>query len=106
AEDAAPLGRRPSLHLAACALALLCIPLAPRWPPATLARVLALVIAGAAAAGLAKTALTTPAWNRGLVERAMRMTLRRLLLFTSAVAILALQPAAIVPIAAAVAILC
>lgn len=106
AEDAAPLGRRPSIYLAACALALLCVPLAPRWPPATTARCLALVFAGAAAAGLVKTAWSTPAWNRGLVERAMGMTLRRLLVFTGAVAILALQPAVVAPVAAALAILC
>ncbi len=106
AEDAAPLGRRPALHLAVCAFVLLCVPLAPRWPPAGIARVLALVLTGAAAAGLARVAWRTPAWDRIAVERAMGLTLRRLLIFTAAVAILALQPVALVPVVVALGILC
>jgi 4-hydroxybenzoate polyprenyltransferase len=106
AEDAAPLGRRPSLHLGVCAVVLLCVPLAPRWPPAEIARLLAFVLTAAAAAGLARAAWSTPAWDRATVERAMGLTLRRLLIFTGAVAILALQPAIAAPAVVAIGILC
>jgi hypothetical protein len=106
AEDAAPLARRPSVHLFVCALVLLCVPLAPRWPPAGIARIVALALVGTAAAGLVRAAWKTPAWDRSGVERAMGLTLRRLLVFTAAIAILALQPIVAVPMVVATVILC
>jgi 4-hydroxybenzoate polyprenyltransferase len=106
AEDAAPLGRRPALYLSVCALVLVCVPLASRWPPASVARALALAIAASAAVGLAHAAWNTREWDRARVERAMGLTLRRLLMFTAAVAILALQPVVLAPVAVALAILC
>ncbi len=106
AEDAAPLRRRPALYLSVCALVLVCVPFVPRWPPAGLARGLALAIAAAAAVGLARAAWSTPDWDRAKVERAMGLTLRRLLVFAAAIAILAVQPIVLAPVAVALAILC
>lgn len=105
AEDAAPLGRRPSVLLSACALVLIAVPLTPRWPESGAARALAFALTGLAAIGLARTAWTTRHWSRAAIESAMGMALRRLLVFTAAVALLALRPNVVAPIAVALAVL-
>jgi 4-hydroxybenzoate polyprenyltransferase len=86
AEDGAPLGSRPSTLLllaAACLFLPLCVP--PILEPA---RIVPLVIAFAAAAGLVHAARRHRPWTRALVEREMGACLRRLLIFAAITALL------------------
>lgn len=87
-EDSAPLARRPSVLLLAIAAVLLLVPfVVPR--AAVVDRLPSIVVAWAGAYELAAIALRTKSWTRPLVERAMGACLRRLLVFTAAVALTA-----------------
>lgn len=90
-EDSGPLGRRPAILLAGAGLALTAIPLAidHAYLPARFAA-LALALAGAYA--LLRTARATRDWTRADVERSMGLALRRLLVASAVVALLALRP--------------
>lgn len=86
AEDARPLGRRPSVLLW-CAALVLFLPLAS--PPASqVERGAPLALALLCAYGLARTAALTHDWTRPKVERAMGLCLRRLLVFAAIVTLL------------------
>jgi hypothetical protein len=86
AEDAAPLGSRPSTMLVMVATCLF-LPLAV--PPVIVPeRAAALLLAIAAAWGLVHAARRTRPWTRALVEREMGACLRRLLVFAAIVALL------------------
>lgn len=91
AEDSRPLGRRPTRLLCGAA-ALLHLPVWGAlfladlaWPGA----VAALLVSGLAAIGLVRLALGTETWTRPLVMASMGACLRRLLVFTATVALLA-----------------
>jgi hypothetical protein len=79
-------------------------------PASMIERVPAAIVAFAGARGLLVCALQTRAWTRPLVERAMGLSLRRLLVFTAAVVLVTFQAndaeTAWVPLAAAAVILC
>ena len=105
-EDEAPLARRPSRFLilaaiwlvAAGALAFFASARADSYGPWP-----ALVLAGVGAFGLVQLAVSTPLWTGPLVGRAMGQALRRLLVFTAA---LALAAQGVTGLVAAAAILC
>jgi 4-hydroxybenzoate polyprenyltransferase len=107
AEDARPLAQRPRVLLLASALVLAASASLPSPVPIA-NRVPAIALAVTGAFGLATCALRTPAWTRPLVERAMGLALRRLLVFTSVVALLVfdLGSPSMAPLVAAIAILC
>jgi len=92
AEDAAPLARRPSALLIACALVIALVPflsigaIDPSQDTWDLSLV-ALCVALAGAWGLVVLAIQTREWTRPQVERAMGLCLRRLLVFTAVVAL-------------------
>lgn len=87
-DEREPLGALPGVHLFAAATALASIVLFASyrerwyWLPAV-------AVALAGSFGLFRTALTTAAWDRPRVLRAMGMSLRRLLVFTAAATLLA-----------------
>jgi 4-hydroxybenzoate polyprenyltransferase len=92
-EDAAPLGQRPSALLLGAAALLAIAPFLPpldatRWQ----GRAVAIAIAWSGAAGLAAAARGTREWTRSLVERAMGLALRRLLLFGACFAAVSFEP--------------
>lgn len=83
-EDRAPLGVRPTMLLTAAASLLALAPFIPPlspwyWP----ARGIALAIAISGAWGLVRASRSTRMWTPPLVERAMGLCLRRLLLFSA-----------------------
>ena len=86
AEDAAPLGSRPSFLLV---LAALCFFLPLLTPPVLVAeRAAPFLLALVAAGGLVHAARRTRPWTQALVERAMGASLRRLLVFAAIIALL------------------
>lgn len=104
AEDDAPVGRRPAMHLGAAALLLLAVP----WVPAPtadepLARAAAVLLAALAAWPLGRLALRDAPWERAAIPPAMGAGLRRLLVVTAALALRADWPAGLL---VALAILC
>ena len=96
AEDDAPLGRRPARIVAVLAALLLALPILP-LPPADTggapdwlesARVpLASLVCAVGAFGLLRLAFRQGDWSRGAVLRTMGIALRRLLVFTGALAL-------------------
>lgn len=104
-EDGRALGQRPRTMLFACAMCLACVAFAPRWSEGGIARFLAFALAGASAVGLLHRAWSTAVWTRAAVESAMGLTLRRLLVFTSSVALLSLGPNIAAPVLVAATIL-
>lgn len=86
AEDAAPLGSRPSMLLVMAACCFFLPLLVP--PVVEPERGVPLVLAIAAAWGLVHAARRTRPWTRALVEREMGACLRRLLVFSAIVALL------------------
>ena len=124
-EEDAPLGNRPTRYLLAAAACLYAVPLLPTlavvlpeapgralWPwlervglEHWLWNVAASALAVSAAAfGLVRAAVTTPAWTRGAVGACMGLALRRLLVFTAGCALLGLSWGPAPGIAAAVAL--
>lgn len=93
-EDARAIGARPRALLSAAAAVLALAPFAA--PPGTsMAGVAAAcLVTWSGAFGLARAALRPGEWSRGDVERAMGLALRRLLVASAAVALLALRPGA------------
>lgn len=102
--DERPLGRSPSLYLALAAATLGATPIVLQWRllPDAPYRWIPVVLALFGAIGLLRVALTTSAWTRSSVLRAMGMSLRRLLVFTAAIALLALPSPNAIPIALAI----
>jgi 4-hydroxybenzoate polyprenyltransferase len=95
AEDGAPLARRPSVLLVAGALVIALVPFCT--PHAVLGDLLpSIAVAFAGAFGLVACAARTREWTRPLVERAMGLCLRRLLVFTAAAAMAAFHGRVIV----------
>ncbi|MEM7309754.1 MAG: UbiA family prenyltransferase [Planctomycetota bacterium] len=110
AEDARPLGRRPSFWVAAAAALMLALPILPvpvlgdaglvppgaeaepSAEPSTFLRdnriTLASLVVAAGAFGLLRAAFRQRAWTRPEVMRTMGMALRRLLVFTAGVAVM------------------
>jgi 4-hydroxybenzoate polyprenyltransferase len=86
AEDAAPLGSRPSMLLVMAASCLFLPLLVPQV--LALERAAALALAVAAASGLVHAARRHRPWTRPLVEREMGACLRRLMVFAAIVALL------------------
>lgn len=93
AEDALALeSRTPSVLVAAAALCLLtpaCLPLEVEGS----SRLLSLAIAGAGAFGLLRVAAAKRSWTAAEIPPVMGMALRRLLVFSASVAVLAGSPA-------------
>ncbi|MDZ4774266.1 MAG: UbiA family prenyltransferase [Planctomycetota bacterium] len=85
-EDGAPLARRPSVWLNVIGLVLFAFLAVPEVVRPERAVVLTLAVT--AAFGLWRTAYATTTWTRGLVERAMGLCLRRLLVCAAIVALL------------------
>ncbi len=89
-EDTAPLGQRPRFYLLLAGLALLAPALFPLGFPIHGCNVAAaLLLAAAGAYGLLRTALQTQQWERALVRESMGLALRRLLIPTATMSLLA-----------------
>jgi len=93
-EDERAIGARPRALLATAGAILLLAPFAapPGTSPSGLAA--ACLLAACGAFGLARAAFVRRAWTRADVERAMGLALRRLLVASAGVALLALRPGA------------
>ncbi|MCY2958593.1 MAG: UbiA family prenyltransferase [Planctomycetota bacterium] len=90
-EDERPLGERPRVLLTIAAALLASIAVTPTSAP-ILVRAAAVALAIAGAAGLLAAARPGRTWSRGDVERAMGIALRRLLVASAVVALLAVRP--------------
>lgn len=88
--DERPIGARPRALIATAAAFLIAIACVPS-PTPIVARVAAIALALAGAWGLVREAHARATWSRADVERAMGLSLRRLLIATSAVALLAVR---------------
>ncbi len=89
-EDEHPIGTRPRALLAVAATFLIAIACVPSPTPIA-ARLAALALALAGAWGLVREAHARATWSRGDVERAMGLALRRLLIASAALALLAVR---------------
>jgi 4-hydroxybenzoate polyprenyltransferase len=92
-EDGAPIGHRPQRYLGIAAVALAALPLATAQVLPTSGRIAAGAIAWTGAFGLVQLIWRRTAWTRERIEQAMGVALRRLLLFTAAVAALSFDRA-------------
>jgi 4-hydroxybenzoate polyprenyltransferase len=92
-EDSRPIGSRPRGLLRAAAFFLLLLAALPAEVPLA-ARIAAFALACAGGFALWREARARTAWSRADVERAMGLALRRLLIATAVVSLLAVRPAA------------
>ncbi len=91
-EDDRAIGNRPAYLLAAAASVLVALPIFSCGPTPPLGRALSIAVASLGAFGLYRAAARTSAWTRADVERSMGLALRRLLVASAVVALLALRP--------------